>query len=116
RSNRCVRVPPWSSPPRTTRFPCSPSSRRSTVPRSRPATSMRAPRGGASWCATPPERGSKPPMTDVDGPWEVLLMEHLTLHPWSVDDLPLLQRANTPAMTTHLNGPETDEQVQQRHE
>lgn len=43
-------------------------------------------------------------------------MEPLTLRPWSVDDLPLLQRGNTPAMTTHLNGPETDEQVQQRHE
>lgn len=43
-------------------------------------------------------------------------MEDITLRPWSTDDLPLLRRANTPEMTTHLNGPETDEQVQKRQE
>lgn len=43
-------------------------------------------------------------------------MEPITLRPWSTDDLPLLRRGNTPEMTTHLNGPETDEQVLQRHE
>lgn len=43
-------------------------------------------------------------------------MEPLALRLWSTADLPLLHRANTPEMTAHLNGPETDEQVQQRHE
>lgn len=41
-------------------------------------------------------------------------MEPITLRPWSTDDLPLLRRGNTPEMTTYLNGPETDEQVQER--
>lgn len=43
-------------------------------------------------------------------------MESLTLAPWSESDLPLLHRANTPAMTAHLNGPESDQQVVERHE
>lgn len=43
-------------------------------------------------------------------------MDALTLRPWSADDLPLLQAANTPAMTTHLNGPETDDEIVARHE
>lgn len=42
-------------------------------------------------------------------------METLALRPWNDDDLPLLHRANTPEMTSHLNGPETDEQVADRH-
>ena len=42
-------------------------------------------------------------------------MEPLTLRPWRDDDLPLLHRANTPEMTSHLNGPETDDQVADRH-
>lgn len=42
-------------------------------------------------------------------------MESVTLRPWSADDLPLLQRGNTPAMTAFLNGPETDDQVRERH-
>lgn len=42
-------------------------------------------------------------------------MATLELRPWHVDDLPLLVRANTPEMTSHLNGPETDEQVADRH-
>ncbi|MGB3376629.1 MAG: GNAT family N-acetyltransferase [Microbacterium sp.] len=43
-------------------------------------------------------------------------MEALALRLWSNDDLPLLRRGNTPEMTAHLNGPETEEQVRQRHE
>jgi RimJ/RimL family protein N-acetyltransferase len=39
-----------------------------------------------------------------------------TLRPWSPTDLPLLQRANDPAMTAHLGGPETEEKVVERHE
>lgn len=38
------------------------------------------------------------------------------LQPWTDGDLPVLQRANTPEMTAHLGGPETDEQVRERHE
>lgn len=37
------------------------------------------------------------------------------LEPWSIDDLPLLERANAPEMTEHLGGPETPEQVRARH-
>ena len=42
-------------------------------------------------------------------------MESLALRPWRDDDLPLLRRANTPEMTAHLNGPETVEQIADRH-
>ncbi|KJQ53051.1 GNAT family N-acetyltransferase [Microbacterium sp. SA39] len=42
-------------------------------------------------------------------------MEPLALRPWHDDDLPLLHRANTLEMTSHLNGPETDEQIADRH-
>lgn len=42
-------------------------------------------------------------------------MTHLTLRRWSESDLPLLHRANTPEMTAHLNGPETEEQIADRH-
>jgi RimJ/RimL family protein N-acetyltransferase len=38
------------------------------------------------------------------------------LVPWSEDDLPLLIRLNTPEMTEHLGGPETEAQVLVRHE
>lgn len=40
----------------------------------------------------------------------------ITLRPWSAGDLDLLRRLNTPEMTTHLGGPQTDEQVAARHE
>jgi RimJ/RimL family protein N-acetyltransferase len=40
----------------------------------------------------------------------------LRLVPWSVDDLDLLRRANTPEMTVHLGGPETEERIVARHE
>lgn len=42
-------------------------------------------------------------------------MEQLTLRPGGVDDLPLLHRSNAPAMTSHLNGPETEAQLDERH-
>jgi RimJ/RimL family protein N-acetyltransferase len=38
-------------------------------------------------------------------------MDTLRLRRWSEDDLGLLQAANTPEMTAHLNGPETEQQV-----
>ncbi|WP_248146157.1 GNAT family N-acetyltransferase [Microbacterium aoyamense] len=40
----------------------------------------------------------------------------VTLHRWSEGDLPVLERANTPEMTRYLGGPESDEQVLERHE
>ena len=40
----------------------------------------------------------------------------ITIERWSEADLPLLERANTPEMTQFLGGPETDEQVADRHE
>ncbi|PJJ70505.1 RimJ/RimL family protein N-acetyltransferase [Diaminobutyricimonas aerilata] len=42
-------------------------------------------------------------------------MTHVTLRRWSDEDEPLLSRANTPEMTAHLGGPETDEQIADRH-
>lgn len=42
-------------------------------------------------------------------------METLTLRPWSDDDLPMLRRANSAAMTAHLNGPESAQQIDERH-
>ncbi|WP_181905870.1 GNAT family N-acetyltransferase [Microbacterium bovistercoris] len=42
-------------------------------------------------------------------------MDPIRLRPWSAGDLGLLQAANTPEMTAHLNGPETEQQVIDRH-
>lgn len=42
-------------------------------------------------------------------------METLTLRLWSADDRDLLEAANTQEMTAHLNGPETEEEVDARH-
>ena len=39
----------------------------------------------------------------------------IRLDPWSEDDLALLRRVNAPEMTTHIGGPETEEQVLSRH-
>ena len=39
----------------------------------------------------------------------------IELRPWREGDLAVLERANTPEMTAHLGGPETDEQVRERH-
>ena len=38
------------------------------------------------------------------------------LERWSAEDMPLLVRLNSPEMTEHLGGQETDEQLQRRHE
>lgn len=43
-------------------------------------------------------------------------MDHLQLRLWSPEDLELLHAANSPEMTAHLNGPESDEQLTERHE
>ncbi|WP_431072461.1 GNAT family N-acetyltransferase [Microbacterium phyllosphaerae] len=43
-------------------------------------------------------------------------MQNLTLRRWSADDLGLLRIANTPEMTAHLNGVETEEQLVERNE
>jgi RimJ/RimL family protein N-acetyltransferase len=37
------------------------------------------------------------------------------LEPWTDHDLDLLRRINTPEMTAHLGGPETEQQVIDRH-
>jgi RimJ/RimL family protein N-acetyltransferase len=42
-------------------------------------------------------------------------MEALRLRIWSENDLELLHAANTPEMTAHLNGPETDDEILERH-
>lgn len=42
-------------------------------------------------------------------------MPSLSLRPWQMTDLPLLHRANTPEMTSHLGGPETEKQLTERH-
>jgi len=39
----------------------------------------------------------------------------VTLRPWQPEDRPLLDRFNTPAMTAHLVGPETEEELEKRH-
>lgn len=43
-------------------------------------------------------------------------MASISLRLWSDVDLPLLRQANTPEMTEHLNGPETEQQLIARHE
>ena len=41
----------------------------------------------------------------------------VALHPWSEDDLPLLEKLlGDPAMTMYLGGPESLEQIAQRHQ
>ncbi|GAA3861043.1 GNAT family N-acetyltransferase [Leifsonia kafniensis] len=40
--------------------------------------------------------------------------DHVSLHPWTADDLPVLERSNTPQMTTFLGGPESEEQLVKR--
>lgn len=42
-------------------------------------------------------------------------MTALLLRPWSAEDLPLLTQANTPTMTAHLNGPESEQELVDRH-
>ncbi|MCH0541387.1 GNAT family N-acetyltransferase [Streptomyces sp. MUM 203J] len=46
-------------------------------------------------------------MTHTDG--------GVRLSPWSAEDFELLLAANTPAMTAHIGGPETPEELRGRH-
>ncbi|WP_329248763.1 GNAT family N-acetyltransferase [Streptomyces sp. NBC_01478] len=41
--------------------------------------------------------------------------EQVRLRPWADGDLWLLERLNSPEMTVHLGGPETDERLAARH-
>ena len=43
-------------------------------------------------------------------------MSQVRIEPWSEGDLDLLRRINVPEMKAHLGGPETEEQVLDRHE
>ncbi|MFC5452892.1 GNAT family N-acetyltransferase [Paenibacillus aestuarii] len=43
-------------------------------------------------------------------------MAQVALEPWSSADLELLRLINAPEMMEHLGGPETDEQLQARHQ
>ncbi|HEY8311146.1 MAG TPA: GNAT family N-acetyltransferase, partial [Gemmatimonadaceae bacterium] len=40
----------------------------------------------------------------------------IALQRWTVDDLPVLERTNTPQMTAFLGGPETHEKLEERNE
>lgn len=40
----------------------------------------------------------------------------IDIRPWSADDLPVLERNNTPEMTVHLGGPESRAKLLDRHE
>jgi RimJ/RimL family protein N-acetyltransferase len=42
--------------------------------------------------------------------------DQIRIEPWSSDDLDLLHRLNAPEMTVYLGGPETGEQVLDRHQ
>lgn len=42
-------------------------------------------------------------------------MDTLRLRRWAADDIDLLRAANTPDMTAHLNGPETEQQILERN-
>jgi RimJ/RimL family protein N-acetyltransferase len=42
-------------------------------------------------------------------------MSSIQLEPWADKDLDLLRRLNTPEIWAHLGGPETEEQVLERH-
>ncbi|MEU6150791.1 GNAT family N-acetyltransferase [Actinosynnema sp. NPDC047251] len=41
---------------------------------------------------------------------------NIRIEPWSDEGLELLHRLNTPEMTTHLGGPESEEKVASRHQ
>ncbi|HEU4808709.1 MAG TPA: GNAT family N-acetyltransferase [Homoserinimonas sp.] len=38
----------------------------------------------------------------------------ISLHPWSANDLPVIERSNTPEMTVYLGGPESPEKLVER--
>ncbi|MFC9330221.1 GNAT family N-acetyltransferase [Kitasatospora sp. NPDC057015] len=42
-------------------------------------------------------------------------MQDVRLEPWAEDDLWLLRQTNAPEMTEHLGGPETEQQLLDRH-
>ena len=42
------------------------------------------------------------------------MTDHVSLQPWTVVDLPVLERSNTTRMTTFLGGPESREQLVKR--
>ncbi|WGW13565.1 GNAT family N-acetyltransferase [Saxibacter everestensis] len=42
------------------------------------------------------------------------MTDQISLKPWTGDDMPVLERSNTPEMTTFLGGPETGEQLLKR--
>ncbi|GAA1438647.1 GNAT family N-acetyltransferase [Leifsonia poae] len=44
------------------------------------------------------------------------MSDEVSLQPWTADDLPVLQRTNTPRMTAFLGGPETAEKLVERNE
>lgn len=52
---------------------------------------------------------------DVGDPCDARRMADIALRLWSDQDLWMLHRANTAEMTAHLNGPETDAEVADRH-
>lgn len=41
--------------------------------------------------------------------------QRVWLEPWQVEDLPVLERSNTPEMTVFLGGPESEQQIITRH-
>ncbi|MFF8091832.1 GNAT family N-acetyltransferase [Streptomyces sp. NPDC016675] len=52
---------------------------------------------------------------DGVGEWTGSGTEQVRLIPWSEQDLWLLRRTNSPEMTAHLGGPESEEQLLGRH-
>jgi RimJ/RimL family protein N-acetyltransferase len=46
---------------------------------------------------------------------EEQMNEPVSLQPWSIDDFPVLERSNTPEMTSFLGGPESAEKLVSRH-
>lgn len=56
-----------------------------------------------------PLSGPRPTMDGMTG-------GTVALAPWSADDLPLLERANTPEMTAHLGGPESAAELRERQQ
>ena len=49
-------------------------------------------------------------------PWAKRRTTQVTLRRWGTEDLPLLELSNTPEMTGYLGGPESPEEVRERHE
>ncbi|HEY6741763.1 MAG TPA: GNAT family N-acetyltransferase [Lapillicoccus sp.] len=45
-----------------------------------------------------------------------MTLRPVDIRPWSANDLPVLERNNTPEMTVHLGGPESRDKLLDRHE